>query len=123
MILRVLAVVAVLVLVGCLLLAMRQRTMQQAQKEERVESLASETLEYVMPPGQDPAVLAAALKKEGYTAVGETLTGAAPTVLVDVPRGRDSERAHVRAVIKNLRTTGFEGAPLEVDEVTFEDER
>jgi hypothetical protein len=54
--------------------------------------------------------------------VGETMTDA-PVVLVDVPRGRDAERAHVRAAIKSVRTTSFEGAPLEVEDVTFEDER
>jgi hypothetical protein len=66
-------------------------------------------------------VLVAALSKDGYTAVADRT--AQPMLSIDVPQGRDRERAHVRAIIANVGGTTFEGGPVETEEVTFEDER
>ena len=119
--LPIVVILAVLAIVACVFWALKQRVAGQADKEESVASPRTETLEYVVPPGQDPAVLVAALSKDGYTAVADS--SAQPMLRIDVPQGRDRERAHVRAIISNVRGTSFEGGSVDTGEARFEDER
>jgi len=79
------------------------------------------TLDYVVPPGQDPAVVLNALATEGYA------VRAAPArtrlLHVSCPAGPDRDRAHVRATIASVHHTAIDaGAPMEPGEVRFTDE-
>ena len=88
---------------------------------ERVASPAHPTLDYRVPPGQDPAVLLAALAQEGFTASVDPRD--THLVRVSSPAGPDRDRAHVRSVIASVRTTGIDsGAPHDPGAVRFTDE-
>ncbi len=78
-------------------------------------------LRYVVPSGQDPPVLLAALGGEGYDAATELVDGH-HQVVVRCPAGRDAERAHVRAVIGSAHSTGLEGENFDPGDVVFADE-
>lgn len=70
-----------------------------------------DTLEYVVPEGQDPAEVLSALRSEGYVAALDPHT---PTRLVHVecPGGKDRERARVRSVISAAATAIDDGAAM-----------
>jgi hypothetical protein len=69
------------------------------------------TLQYVVPNGQDPAVVLNALDHEGYTVVPQQREGE-PVLVVYCPAGVDRERAHVRSVIAATdETSMFDPAP------------
>jgi hypothetical protein len=116
----VVAVIAVIVVV-----AMGGRGSKLARDREvdriLVDKGRVETLEYVVPTGQDPAAVVAALQREGYNAVRKADQGE-ELVLVPCPAGQDRERAHVRAIISGTTTTIEDGAPIE-ERVHFQDER
>ncbi len=80
-----------------------------------------EELRYVVPTGQDPAVLLAALHADGYDAV-TVLEHGRHVVVVSCPAGADRDRAHVRAVIRAAAQTSLEGEQFDPGRVEFEDE-
>ena len=83
---------------------------------------ATETLDYVVPGGQDPAVVRAALSKEGYEAVQDP-RGGDQLLHIECRADRDRERAKVRAVIESVGTTAIDaGVPLDAPPVRFADE-
>ncbi len=83
---------------------------------------ATETLDYVVPEGQDPAVVRAALSKEGYESALDPQSGD-QLLHIDCRSGRDRERAKVRAVIESVGTTAIDaGVPIERPLVKFTDE-
>jgi hypothetical protein len=78
-------------------------------------------LDYVVPAGQDPAVVLAALAAEGYDAT--TDPGQANLVHTRCPSGPERERARVRATIQSVHTTAIDaGAPFDPGPVRFQDE-
>lgn len=120
--------VAAMILVGLLVLGavlvwmVRRMTIDEAATDSRLHAPGSHALAYNVPPGQDPAVLVAALKRAGFTAIGEMQDGT-ERLLVDCPN--PDERSTVRDVIEHERHTAFEndGTEIYVGHVTFEDER
>jgi hypothetical protein len=121
MILPVLAVVLVLAVVVAAYLMLKRRTDAVAGKADRLESPQTETLTYTLPPGQDPAVVLAALERDGFTALSP-VTGGRPQVIVECPNGRERNREPVRRALEGAGTTGFEGEPLDTHGVQFDDE-
>jgi len=78
-------------------------------------------LDYVVPAGQDPAVVLAALAAERYDA--STDPGQANLIHIACPGGADRERARVRATIEAVHTTAIDaGAPFDPGPVRFQDE-
>lgn len=89
----------------------RARAEKEARTHEEVESRTLPVLEYVVPTGQDPAVLVTALHAEGY----ETTVHTEPThqhLLIRCPAGVDRDRAHVRAIIADQGTSMDDPAQL-----------
>jgi hypothetical protein len=80
-----------------------------------------ETLRYRVPVGQDPVVVVAALRQEGYDASAEPVPEG-HDVVVPCPGGRDLHRPRVRATIQHADVTNPEGDPYDVPPVTFADE-
>jgi hypothetical protein len=78
-----------------------------------------ETLDYVVPEGQDPAVVVAALQKNGFEAAPDI--GAKQRLHVATG---DVQREQVRSIIQSIGSTALEdGAPVDAGVVRFEDER
>jgi len=123
MMIPVVVVLLLLVLAGVLLLAVRQWIRDRARTEAALESDRTETLEYVVPEGQDPAVVLVALEQEGFTPAADSL-GRSHLLRIHCPAGLERDRAQVRAVISRADSTAIEhGARIDVDPVVFEDER
>jgi hypothetical protein len=81
----------------------------------------AEVLRYRVPVAQDPVVVVAALRQEGYDAVAEQVPEG-HDVVVACPRGRDVHRARVRATIQHTNASNVEGGPYDVPPVKFDDE-
>jgi hypothetical protein len=123
MLLPVLVAVIVVVVAIVVLVAARSWMRERGRKEAVLQSPTSETLEYLVPEGQDPAQLIGALRMDGYTAVVDAM-GIRQRLSIDCPNGVERDRPHVRAIIKNNSATAIEhGAELDLDRVVFEDER
>lgn len=84
---------------------------------------AVQTYDYVVPEGQDPAVLLAALHHHGLEAAGD-LRGSRQLVHIADQSGVEDIRERARAVIESVTSTTFDD-PLQFDPrpVRFEDER
>jgi hypothetical protein len=95
----------------------RQAEQQHAPGDPHVE-----TLRYVMPDGQDPAVVISTLDSAGYTADLDVVAGD-KQIVIACPAGRDRERARVRSVLGASDTTSLEGPQFTPGRVTFEDEK
>jgi hypothetical protein len=82
---------------------------------------AGDALAYRVPEGQDPAVIVAALKKNGFEPTSNTVDGI-PLVMVPQQRSRPEQRQRVREAIASARTTSLtEGVPVR-EPVVFQDE-
>lgn len=111
--------VGALVLGLVVALALRNATLDEARTEARLRDPGTHKVSYVVPNGQDVAVLVAALAQEGFTSVGD-LEGGTELLLVEC---EPQERTQVRGIIEHVSRTGFDGAPMQVGPVAFEDER
>jgi hypothetical protein len=89
--------------------------------QEATEEPQAEVLRYRVPVAQDPVVVLAALRQEGYDAVAEQVPEG-HDVVVACPRGRDVHRARVRATIQHTNASNVEGGPYDVPPVKFDDE-
>jgi len=112
-----------LVAIGALVLwILREQSLDRERVEAELHLPDTPTLEYVVPTGEDPVVVLAALERAGYTA-GVDSHGAQQVVLIKVPEGVERSRTKVRAVIE------YAGAPAPAadwrthSDVRFRDER
>lgn len=113
--------VVLLVAIGFIVFIAVPWARSQNARSRRITGPETETLEYVVPPGQDPAAVVAALAGEGFEAVTTTVHGQ-ETVHIASPTGRDRIRAQARAVIAHESGRNLEGDPMPGREVRFSDE-
>lgn len=94
---------------------------ERAATAEELERPETETLEYLVPPGQDPVVVMSALETEGFTTRMDT---SGELLHIHCPAGRERARAKARAVISEADASAIEhGRPMDHGRVTFVDER
>lgn len=110
--------VALVVALVFLAFQLRDWGRHEAETEARLRSPETHTVAYVVPEGQDPAVLVAALARAGFTAVVDT-SGRAERVLVACD---EDQRARVRDVLEHVHRTDYDGAELPAGRVSFDDE-
>ena len=99
--------VGLVALVAMIALAMRllkDESLGRERIEAQLHDASTPTLQYVVPTGEDPVVVVAALERAGYT-VGVDSSGAHQVVLVGCPDGPEASRAKVREVIANAGVT------------------
>jgi hypothetical protein len=108
------------VVVGTVLVnvGLKRWVAEQAGTEARLLSPETRTVGYVVPDGQDPAVLMAAVTGAGFEAIVDT-RGRAERLLVACG---ESDRGRVRTVLEDVHRTGFDGVAMQVDHVVFDDE-
>ncbi len=118
------AVVLAMVLVGLVVvgvvvsLGLRTWTLGQARTEARLLSPDTHTVGYVVPEGQDPAVLMAAVTTAGYTAIVDT-SGGTERLLVECD---EHARGDVRRVLEGVHSTAWDGSDSRVEHIVFDDE-
>jgi hypothetical protein len=118
----ILLVLVALLVLGAVAYVLREHTAKRERVDGELHDARTPTLEYAVPTGQDPAVILAALTREGYTATVDS-QAAHQIVLVKCPQGLEAQREGVRAAIESADvTTADDGVPIRVD-VRFRDER
>jgi hypothetical protein len=115
----IVAFIGVVVVTWALMWELRRATFDEAREEVRLKDPRTGALSYVVPDGQDPAVLAAALAGAGFHSLG-ILQHGVERLLIDCPT--DGERDRVRSIIEHVRRTGFAGDEIVVSHVRFDDE-
>jgi hypothetical protein len=121
MIIALFLIVGVLVVLVMVPVVLRSAVRDVKETEDRLHSPGAQTLSYLVPEGQDPTVLVAALHHAGYEVVADS-AGGEQRLLIGCPDGREGSRAAVRSLIQDVHTTGIDGVGLRVDHARFEDE-
>lgn len=119
MILFAVLLLSVLAVGGMLAFALRRVTFDEVQVEHELEQPGAHRVAYVVPPGEDAALVVAALTRAGYTAVGGMDHGV-ERVLV---RCEADQRTDVRHVIEHAEQARSKDPEMYVGHVRFEDER
>jgi hypothetical protein len=89
-------------------------------QEEVVHQHGLLTLTYLVPTGQDPAELIAALHQAGFTAVAELRHG---YEVLEVACHDEHDRDRVREILEHAHRSGFDSPENPVGAISFEDER
>jgi hypothetical protein len=112
------ALVAVIALVMRLL---KEESISREKVQAHLHDASTPTLDYVVPTGEDPVLVVAALERAGYT-VAVDPHGAHQVVLVECPGEREAAREKVRAVIESAHVgASSQGTPAPTA-VRFSDE-
>ncbi len=118
MILFVVLALSVVALVLVVALALRRFTLDEVGVEDDLEKPGTPMATYAVAPGEDAAVVVAALTGAGYQAVGGMEHGV-ERVLV---RCRPEQRADVRGVIEHVERARSADPEMYVGHVRFQDE-
>ena len=122
MIIALMLVIGVLVVGAVVALGLRSWLSDEGQTADEIRSHESTDLVYLMPVGQDPAVLIAALHHAGFQSTTDSRDGHS-RLLVDCPGGREHDRDQVREVIEHAHIAGSDGVAFSgARGVRFEDE-
>lgn len=114
----VLAIVALAVIV---LYVVRQQVAERERVSRDLHDERMPTLEYLVPTGQDPAVILTALERAGYTATVDP-HHAQQLMLIACRGGLEHDRETVRSAIESASVTApQDGIPVAA-EVRFRDE-
>jgi hypothetical protein len=109
---------AIVIVPMLLVLYLRGWGLQQSATESRLTSARTPTVTYLVPDGQDPAVVRAALAHAHVASVvGRGADAHRLTIECD-----ESERERVRQVIGQVGLTGFDGVTVPSGRVRFEDD-
>ncbi|HET8559912.1 MAG TPA: hypothetical protein VFL69_05295 [Marmoricola sp.] len=116
-------VVAAIIIVVVTLLSGGRFLGRQGRVQEEAKTSSVDMLRYRVPEGQDPAVVLAALQKEGFEAIPDLQgSGSTQDVLIPCEGGVDRHRAHVRSVIQSTDRINIEGDRTQIPRVRFADE-
>lgn len=96
------------------------KSAQEGRDDHRADGDVPGTLRYVVPRGQDPAVVMAALTEHGYASQLEEVAGQG-VIAVECGGATAEDRDRVRAAIASAPTAIDTGVPAG-DRVRFEDE-
>ena len=99
-------------------MGLRTWTLDRARTEARLLSPDTHTVGYVVPAGQDPAVLMAAVAGAGYTAMVDTSRGT-ERLIVECD---DHARGEVRRALEGVHSAAWDGSDMQVEHVVFDDE-
>jgi len=102
--------VAVVGLLALVLYVLREQSLDRDRIDKELHDGHTPTLEYVVPTGQDPVGILAALERAGYTAAVDS-HGTHQLVLVACPDGRDTHRDQVRSLVASATVVAPGGTP------------
>jgi hypothetical protein len=95
-------------------------------QSDRLQASERPTLRYLVPPGQDAAVVLGALREAGYDASPDSEPGpSSPVLIIGGPTGGGLDREGVRDVLARIDQTNVnpeDSAPLDLPPVRFSDE-
>jgi hypothetical protein len=119
-------VLLALIVVVVAVVAVKRFGSRTNAQSDRLQAEDRPTLRYLVPAGQDPAVVLGALRGAGYDASPDSEPGpSSPIVIIGAPTGGGPDREHVREVLTQLEQTNVnpdDSAPLDLPPVRFTDE-
>lgn len=116
-------VVVIIIVLAVIVMAAVRFLHRQAAHQDEVKAAPVDMLRYRVPEGQDPAIVVAALQKEGFEAMPDVQgAGASHDVLIPLSDGVEQHRAHVRSIIQSTEQINFEGDQRQIPQVKFADE-
>lgn len=113
----ILSLLAVVVLVGAAV-GMRRWGLDDSRTEARLLSPATHTVSYLVPDGEDPTVVMAALRTAGFTCIVSEGAHQERVVVECEP----ADREVARNLIDHARRSALSGTSVDVGHVAFEDE-
>ena len=115
--------IAIAIVVAIIVVAVVRFLHRQAGHQDEVKSAPVDMLRYRVPEGQDPAIVVAALQKEGFQAIPDVQgAGASHDVLIPCHDGIERHRSAVRSIIQGTEQINFEGDQRQIPQVKFADE-
>jgi hypothetical protein len=118
MIIGVVLIASFLVVGLLVMLGLRSWTLDEVRTEDRLHRPGAHTVGYVLPVGQDPTPLVAALSRAGFTARAD-MEGGRERLVVECEQ---QQRSQVREIIAGAEAR-LAGAGAPAVAVSFEDER
>jgi hypothetical protein len=122
----VVPILLALVVVAVALVLVKRFGRATVEQSDRLRDPDRPTLRYLVPAGQDPAVVLGALRGAGYDASPDSEPGpSSPIVIVGSGSGDPVDREGVRATLTELRQVNVnpdDSAPLASAPVRFVDE-
>jgi hypothetical protein len=119
-------VVLVLIVLVLASMAVKRFARTEVERSDRLRDSHRPTLRYLVPPGQDPALVLNALNQAGYEASPDSESGpSSPVVIVGAGNGGAVDREAVRATLVQVSGTNIvpdESGEVERGRVLFEDE-
>ena len=119
----VLLLIVVLIAVA---IAIKQFGRREIQHSDRLQNADRSTLRYLVPPGQDPAVVLTGMRRAGYDASADSEPGpSSPIVIIGGPGGSEPDREEVRHALTELDGTNVvpeESGSTQRSRVRFADE-
>jgi len=100
-----------------LVLSLRRWGLERAETESRLHSPQAHIVSYLVPEGQDPAVVRAALGHAGFVTMMER--GGDQRLVVECDA---ADRDRVREIIQHAERSGFDGEDMHLGHVRFEDD-
>jgi hypothetical protein len=101
-----------------ILFGLRRWTLNESIAEARLRSPDTHKVAYVVPDGQDPTVVMAALAHAGFTSVVD-IEGGIERLLIECA---EPDRVQVGSIIDGVRAAGIDGQKIRAGHVSFEDE-
>jgi hypothetical protein len=92
-------------------------TRAEREHSDRLQNADRPTLRYLVPPGQDPAVVLTELRAAGYDASADSEPGpSSPIVIVGTRSGGAPDREELRAFLSRIRRVNVDpGSEPETD--------
>jgi hypothetical protein len=110
--------VVVIIIAAVVLVSLRRWTLDEGRAEARLRAPDTHKVVYVVPEGEDPTLVMAALMHAGFKAVVGLEEGI-EQVLVEC---EETDRAGVRELIARVSTANSKEHGLPVTQIQFEDE-
>ncbi|HET8560996.1 MAG TPA: hypothetical protein VFL69_10790 [Marmoricola sp.] len=98
------------------IMTLRRWELDEARVEERLHAPDAHKVSYVVPEGQDPAILRAALTHAGFVSVLDE-SGGTERLVVECA---SQDRSRVREIIEHVERSGFEGIEMHAGHVRFD---
>lgn len=115
-------VVILLVIILLAVIGLAARATQQSRKAADLAG-GTNTVEYVVPEGQDPAAVIAALQQHGYSARRDPDHTHTAVVVIECPEGVEHDRPRIRTVLEQAVPLNMDGdRDPALDPVRFADE-
>ena len=119
-------VIMLVIVIALAAVAIKRFSRANVEHSDQLQYADRPTLRYVVPTGQDPALVVAELRKAGYDVSPDADPGPSSPVVIIGSHDGEPDREAVRQTLADIDGTNIvpnESAPVQRDRVRFVDER